>query len=124
MRSAATFVMVIILGTGVCHAQKFGGPRDASLRLEWQVRQASGGHSTITGIIFNDDDFWAMTAIQLLVEGLDSLGQPVSKTIGYVDDHVSPRESAYFEVPVRITGTTYRVTVQSVDWFVGQLTAP
>lgn len=123
-RSVAAAAVAFVLTTGVGHAQNFGASRDASVRVEWQVGQTDSGRSTITGVIFNDDDFWTMTAIRLLIEEVDSLGRPVRQTVAYVDSHVGPGGQVSFEVSLRPGGHRYRVTVESVDWFTGQPGAP
>ncbi|MFQ5897009.1 MAG: hypothetical protein ACE5JN_02000 [Candidatus Methylomirabilia bacterium] len=108
--------MMIALGSGVCQAQGFGVRSEEYLRIEWEVGQASGERSTISGYIYNDHDLWA-AAIQLLVEELDASGRVVRKSVGYVDSWVRPSDRAYFEVAVSSTAASYRVGVHSTDWF-------
>lgn len=113
-KRAVVVATVILLATGVCRAQNFGPVGDL-LPIEWTVEQASSGRSTITGYIDNRHVF-AAKGIRLLVEALDSSGQRVGQTIGYVSHDIPPGGRAYFEIPAPAAAATYRVALLAFDW--------
>jgi hypothetical protein len=69
----------------------------------------------IQGYIYNDYGRPAVD-VRLLVETLDASGAVTARTIGFVVGAVQFKDRAYFEVPLKATGASYRVTVTSFDW--------
>lgn len=88
---------------------------DARIRLDWEAGTRRGGKPVIQGYVYNDHGRPAAD-VQLLVETLDASGAVVARTIGFVLGVVQFNSRAYFEVPLRAAGASYRVTVTSLDW--------
>jgi len=108
----------LILGTGAAWAQNFGAPLDSYFRLEWEVEQASSDRPRITGYVYNDRGLWALN-VRLLVEAVDATGRTLSTARGYVSGDIPPNGRAYFQVAVPAGKGSYRVRVESFDWFKG-----
>jgi hypothetical protein len=88
---------------------------DARIRLDWEAGTRRGGKPAIQGYVYNDYGRPA-TDVHLLVETLDASGAVIAKTIGFVQGVVQFNDRVYFEVPLKTTGASYRVTVTSFDW--------
>ncbi len=88
---------------------------DARIRLDWQVGSGRGGRPVIQGYVFNDYGRPA-SDVHLLVETLDASGAVIGCTIGFVRGVVQFNDRAYFEVPIKTTGASYRVSVTGFDW--------
>jgi hypothetical protein len=88
---------------------------DARLRLDWEAGTRRGGKPVIQGYVYNDYGRPA-TDVHLLVETLDASGAVIGRTIGFVQGAVQFNDRVYFEVPLKATGASYRVTVTSFDW--------
>jgi hypothetical protein len=88
---------------------------DARIRLDWEAGTRRGGKPAIQGYVYNDHGRPA-TDVHLLVETLDASGAVIAKTIGFVQGVVQFNDRVYFEVPLKATGASYRVTVTSFDW--------
>ena len=86
------------------------------LSVEWERRHAARG-PVIAGYVVNSYGIPA-ARVSVLVEGLDSAGQVVNETVGYVAGTVPALGRAYFEVKVP-DATSYRVLVASSDWIKG-----
>ena len=87
---------------------------ESYLRLDWTVEQSKKG-PRISGYAYNERDMWA-SSIQLLVEALDASGQVTGSTSASLYGSVPPRNRTSFEVPAPPAGSSYRVTVRSVEW--------
>jgi hypothetical protein len=88
---------------------------DPRIRLDWETGTRRGGKPMIQGYVYNDNGRPA-SDVHLLVETLDASGAVVAKTIGFVQGVVQFNDRIYFEVPLKATGASYRVTVTSLDW--------
>lgn len=88
---------------------------DPRLVLEWEPGAGWRGHPVVSGYVYNNYDR-AAYEVRVLVETLGADGQPVDRAIGFVVGIVPVRGRSYFEVPIRTTGPSYRVTVTSFDW--------
>jgi hypothetical protein len=88
---------------------------DPRLRLDWEAGTRRGGKPVIQGYLYNDYGRPAAD-IHLLVETLDASGAVTARTIGFVVGVVQFNDRIYFEVPLKTTGASYRVTVTSFDW--------
>jgi hypothetical protein len=88
---------------------------DSRIRLDWEAGTRRGGKPAIQGYVYNDYGRPA-TDVHLLVETLDASGAVIAKTIGFVQGVVQFNDRVYFEVPLKATGASYRVTVTSFDW--------
>ena len=104
----------LIAGSG---AEAVSSPSgiDPRLRLEYEVVESKGGRLQAQGYIYNDYGRVA-NAVKLLVESLDSSGQVVARAIGFVHGQVPVLNRSYFDVPVKVPGASYRITVTSFDW--------
>ena len=54
--------------------------------------------------------------VQLLVEALDASGTVITRGVGFVRGIVPFNDRAYFEVPLKLPGASYRVSVTGLDW--------
>ncbi len=88
---------------------------DARIRLDWEVGATRGGRPVIQGYVYNDYGRPA-SDVRLLVETLDASGAVIGRTVGFVRGVVQLNDRAYFEVPIRVTGASYRVSVTGFDW--------
>lgn len=88
---------------------------DARIRLDWEVGTTRGGRPVIQGHVYNDYGRPA-SDVQLLVETLDASGAVIGRTVGFVRGVVQLNDRTYFEVPIRVTGASYRVSVTGFDW--------
>lgn len=117
----------LLLATMVLVAMEAGGPVrpavaleaastvDQRIRLDWDVKVGRGGRAVIQGYVYNDNGRPAAD-VRLLVETLDASGAVVARDIGFVRQVVQFNDRAYFEVPLKATGASYRVSVTSLDW--------
>ena len=87
---------------------------DQRLRLDWEVGTRFK-HPVIQGYIYNDY-LRAASNVQLLVESLDASGTPIGHTVGFVRGTVAFDNRAYFEVPIKTQGASYRVSITGFDW--------
>ena len=81
-------------------------------RIESQV-STRDGKSVVSGTVWNTTN-WAAKRIQLLVDGLDASGTPVSQRVVWLGIDLPAGAHGYFEVPVPIS-PSYRVTVFAFD---------
>jgi len=88
---------------------------DSRIRLDWEAGTKRGGRPVIQGYVYNDHGRPAVD-VHLLVETLDASGAVTARTIGFVVGTVQFNDRVYFEVPLKATGASYRVTVTSFDW--------
>jgi hypothetical protein len=88
---------------------------DSRLRLDWQIGSRHGGRPVIQGYVYNDY-LRAAAEVQLQVEALDASGAVLSRNVGFVRGVVPFRDRAYFEVPVKTPGISYRVSITAFDW--------
>lgn len=88
---------------------------DPRIRLDWEAGTKRGGQPVIQGYVYNDYGRPAID-VHLLVETLDASGAVTARTIGFVVGTIQFNDRIYFEVPLKVTGASYRVTVTSFDW--------
>jgi len=88
---------------------------DPRIRLDWEAGTKRGGQPVIQGYVYNDYGRPAID-VHLLVETLDASGAVAARTIGFVVGTIQFNDRIYFEVPLKVTGASYRVTVTSFDW--------
>jgi hypothetical protein len=105
-------VLCAVVRVGASIAQIPSATPESYLRVE--AEQSKGGRPRLTGYVYNPRDLWA-ARVQLLVEALDGSGSVVGATLVSVYGDVPPRNRSYFEAPLSVTGSSYRVTVRSVD---------
>lgn len=118
VRLLATMVL-LALGAGSsvrpAAALEAASTVDQRIRLDWDVKVGRGGRAVIQGYAYNDYGRPAAD-VRLLVETLDPSGAVVARDIGFVRQVVQFNDRAYFEVPLKSTGASYRVSVTSLDW--------
>ena len=88
---------------------------DARLRLDWELGARHGGRPVIQGYLYNDY-LRSAAEVQLLVETLDASGGVTSRQVGFVRGVIPFKDRAYFEVPVKTAGASYRVSITAFDW--------
>ena len=112
-------MVVLALGAGSrvrpAAALEAASTVDQRIRLDWEVKVGRGGRAVIRGYVYNDNGRPAAD-VRLLVETLDGSGAVIARDIGFVRQVVQFNDRAYFEVPLKATGASYRVSVTSLDW--------
>ncbi len=107
--------MVALDPTGSAAALSATSSVDSRLRLDWEVGTRHGGWPVIQGWVYND--FWqAAKDVRLLVETLDSSSNVIARDFGFVRGVVQVNSRTYFEVPLKTTGASYRVSLTAFDW--------
>src|SRR5260370_18709924 len=86
---------------------------DSRLRLEWEVGSRHGG-PVIQGYVYNDY-VRSAAEVQLQVDTVNASGAVTSRQVGFVRGIVPLSDRAYFEVPVRTAGASYRVSITAFD---------
>ena len=118
-RLSLAIAVVLALGVGSparpAAALSAASSVDARVRLDWQVGSGRGGRPVIQGYVYNDYGRPA-SDVHLLVETLDASGEVIGHTIGFVRGVVQFNDRAYFEVPIKTPGASYRVSVTALDW--------
>src|SRR5882724_1927608 len=114
LATATVLALGLALGPIVMPAPAPSGI-DPRIRLDWEAGTGRGGKPAIQGYLYNDYGRPA-SDIHLLVETLDASGAVIARTIGFVQGTVQFNDRIYFEVPLKATGASYRVTVTSFDW--------
>jgi hypothetical protein len=112
-------VLLALLGAssaGLAGAQVSGRPAEQDLRLQWAAGEDRRGRPVVTGYIYNQRAGSYATSVRLLVEALDTSGQVVGSTTGFVFGDVPPSDRSYFEVKAPAKAASYRVTVQTFSW--------
>jgi hypothetical protein len=87
---------------------------DSRIRLDWEVGTRFG-RPVIQGYVYNDY-LRAASNVLLLVETLDASGAVIARGVGFVRGLVNFNDRAYFEVPLKMPGASYRVSVTGFDW--------
>lgn len=81
-------------------------------RVDSQV-SIRDGKPVVNGTVWNTSP-WSATRVQLLVEGLDASGKPVSQRVVWLGADLPKGTHAYFEVPMP-AAVSYRVSVFAFD---------
>jgi hypothetical protein len=115
MLATMVILPVALYHTGPTAAISATSTVDSRIRLDWEVGARHGGRLVIQGWVYNDDRRSAMD-VHLLVETLDSSGNVIARDLGFVRGVVQSNARTYFEVPLKTTGATYRVSVTGFDW--------
>ena len=108
-------LIALLAGTEAAIAQDSGTTKLPYLRVEWQLESTRGAYRNFCGRVYNDRQVPARTVI-ILFEGFDGAGQQVSRRFGEVIGGVQASSYSIFCLLVPAGGTTYRVTVPTVDW--------
>jgi len=111
-RAALAAAVFLILLVGVVHAQMSAG----RFRIDAQAAQSKKGVPVYSGYLYNDGG-GGVANIRLLVETLDAAGEVIGEAQGVALGSMLGRDRLYFEVPLKVTGTTYRARVLSWDTF-------
>jgi hypothetical protein len=85
------------------------------LHFEWQVGQDRKGRPEIEGYLYNDY-MRAAINVQMIVETLDASGQVTATTFAYVQGTVPLLSRAYFVVPLKHPGASYRLRITMYEW--------
>jgi hypothetical protein len=88
---------------------------DSRIRLDWEAGTRHGGRPVIQGWAYNDYGR-AARDVRLVVETLDASGNVIARDSGFVRGTVQFNDRTYFEVPLKTTGASYRVSVVGFDW--------
>jgi hypothetical protein len=106
---------VVLLGAGAAIAQEMGTAKIPYLRVEWELEGTRGAYRNFCGRVYNEREVPARHVV-ILFEGFDGDGQPVSRRFGEVIGEVPSSGYSIFCLLVPAKGSTYRVTVPTVDW--------
>ena len=106
--TALAAVVFAILLVEVPHAQPLAG----RFRIDGQVAQSKKGTPVYSGYIYNEGG-GGVANIRLLVETPDAEGKVIGQGEGVALGSMVSRDRLYFEVPLLITGASYRVHVLS-----------
>jgi hypothetical protein len=110
-----TVALLLMASVGSAGAQGYATPKaDPQFRVEWQQGKSKKGAPILEGYVFNTRPIGA-TDVRLLVEILDAQGQVIGKTYGVVLGFLNAFDRLYFDVPLPMTGASYRVSVYSFD---------
>jgi len=114
----ATMVILTLVGvrpTPPAGALSATSSVDSRLRLEWEVGSRHGGRPVIQGYVYNDY-LRSAAEVQLQVDTVDASGAVTSRQVGFVPGIIPLRDRAYFEVPIKTAGASYRVSITAFDW--------
>ena len=114
----ATMVILAVAGVGpAAPAGAFSATSsaDSRLRLDWEVGARHGGRPVIQGYLYNDY-LRSAAEVHLLVETVDASGAVTSRQVGFVRGVIPFKDRAYFEVPIKTAGASYRVSITAFDW--------
>ena len=117
--TAGAFVVAMLLTVllgAPAGAQLSGRSTESDLRVEWSADEDRRGRLVVGGYVYNDRAGSYATGVRLRVEALDSGGQTVASTTGYVLGDVPPSNRSYFEIKAPAKAAGYRVSVQSYSW--------
>jgi hypothetical protein len=91
-----------------------------SLRPEWSVERAGSGRAHVVGYVYNDNDVRNAANVWLRVEQLTAAGSVARVYQKRIAGDVLSRGRLSFNVPVEEGegAATYRVMVESADWYV------
>ena len=108
-------VLLVLAGTHGALATISPSGIDSRLRLDWEVGQTRGGRPEIQGYAINDNMQPALD-VRLLVETLDSNGQTIDRTYGFVVGAVPALSRAPFVVSLKAAGASYRISITAFTW--------
>ena len=84
-------------------------------RIESETVQGKGGKPVVRGYVYNLYGAHALM-LQILIEGLDAAGRPVSNAAQWVIGGVPAGGRRWFETAAPAPGETFRVSVLSWTW--------
>lgn len=113
----AMAAMGVTLGAwwSIAAGQEKGSEQFAKLRVQWELETTRGAWRNFCGRVYNDREVPARHVV-ILFEGFDSAGQEVSRRFGEVIGDVPASGYSIFCLMVPAKGSTYRVTIPSVEW--------
>jgi hypothetical protein len=106
-------VAMALLALGPARAGAGGVDQD-KLRMEWEPRLIGGSAPAVQGYVENRSRM-RVGDVRLRIDSLDTAGQVVGESFGWVIGDVPANGRAFFVIRVTVPGATYRVTVESYD---------
>src|SRR4030095_2078505 len=106
---------LILIATHGARAISSPSGIDSRLRFEYEVGRTRNGMPEIEGYIYNDYGR-AANIVRMIVETRDESGQVVGRAYGYVFGIVPVFSRTPFNVPLQTAGSSYRLTVTSLEW--------
>ena len=91
-----------------------GGVDQDKFRMEWEPRLIGGRAPAVQGYVENHSRL-RVGDVRLRIDSLDTAGQVVGESFGWVIGDVPASGRAFFVIRVTVPGATYRVTVESYD---------
>ena len=108
-------LLLVLAGTHGAPATISPSGIDSRLRLDWEIGQTRAGRPEIQGYVINDYMQPAMN-VRLLVETLDSNGQAIDRTYGFLASPVPALSRAPFVVSLKAAGASYRISITAFTW--------
>ena len=105
---------LVLIATDGARAISSPSGIDPRLRFEYEVGRWHG-QPEIQGYIYNDYGRPANN-VRMIVETLDESGKVVGRAYGFVVGIVPVFNRTPFNVPLKATGASYRLTVTSFEW--------
>ena len=112
-RTALAIAVLLILVVELAHAQLGGGRR---FRIDGQEALSKKGGPVYSGYVYNDGG-GGVANVRLLIETLDAEGKVIGQGEGTALGSMLGRDRLYFEVPLQVTGASYRARVLAWDTF-------
>jgi hypothetical protein len=115
LRLVLVAVAVLSMATSVPAAERLYplvSDWDQYFRVESQTMMRDG-KAVVTGSVWNTSK-WGATRIQLLVEGVNAGGTPVTQRVVWLGIDLPPGTHGVFEVPM-VAASSYRVSVFAYD---------
>ena len=119
VRAAVPLVSALMLSS-VGAAESLATSLSADLlRPEWTVERAPAGRARVVGYLYNDNDVRHAANVWLRVEEVTAGGAVARVYQSRIVGDVLSRGRMAFDVPVAgaDAAATYRVIVESADWF-------
>jgi hypothetical protein len=107
----AVLMGVLLLGPALAHA---GDVTQGDFSVGWEPHLIGGRDTAVKGYVDNRSQL-RVGDVHLRVEALDDRGQVVGESFGWVMGDVPAGGRGYFVVRVPVSGSAYRVTVDSYD---------
>ncbi len=109
--------LVLALGSAPAGAAPIISPSGIHplLHFEWEVGQDRKGRPEIEGYLYNDY-MRAAINVRMIVETLDASGQVTDTTFAYIPGIVPLSSRAYFVVPLKHPGASYRLRITMYEW--------
>ena len=122
LRLLVVLIIVLMVALPAAGAAEVRGvsrsPTYTDVWADWQAEPGKKGGMVVSGYVHNGRSV-AIDSVRLQVESLDAAGQVLAKGIEHVRPGMGPGGRSYFEIPLKVAGESYRVTILYVDFIWG-----